>query len=76
MVQSLYRIAAVVVGLLWWAPTIALALLDLATFYPRARLALWVVRVLMDIGEVDAADRLLRRSRAAVERHGRVRGWR
>ena len=70
------RLAAVGLGLLWWAPTIALVLLDLATFYPRARLALWVVGVLMRAGMVDAADRLLRRSRASVERHERARGWR
>ena len=55
------------------APTIALTLLDLATFYPRARLALWAVDVLIRAGEVDAADRLLKWSRAAMERHGRTR---
>ena len=66
------RLAAVSLGLLWWAPTIALALLDLSTFYMRARLALWAVRVLREVGEVDAADRLLKRSRAAVERHGKA----
>ena len=71
MVRSLFRIAVVAVGLLWWAPTIALVLLDLSTFHVRARLALWVVGVLMRAGMVDAADRLLRRSRAAVARYGR-----
>ena len=69
------RIAAFGVGVLWWAPTVALALLDLGTFYLRVKLALWAVRVLMQAGEVDAADRLLRRSKAAVERYGRARDW-
>lgn len=65
---------ALPLALLWWAPSLALALLDVATFYARQKLALWLVALLMDLGVVGLAGRLLDRSRRGVERYGRARG--
>lgn len=70
------RVAVGIVTLAWWLPTIVLAIVDLVTLNLRIRLALWAVRMLMAAGEVDAADQLLKRSRAAIERYGRACGWR